>query len=301
MFDRLYVVGIGLIGGSVALAARAAGLCTSVIGADVDPANLDLAQQGKVIDSAVRWVAGDSVPSAVAPFTVGDRDVVCLAIPVGQTEAVLRQLAPGWNANALYTDAGSTKATVIEAARAVFGRVPANFIPAHPVAGAEQSGVAAACADLFQHRRVLVTPVLANSLELVEAACAFWRGMGALVETMDATHHDHVLAATSHVPHLLAFALVDLLGRRDETVDVFRYAAGGFRDFTRIASSDPVMWRDICLANHGEIAAWLRQYQAELGQLVELLEQQDGAALFELFVGAREARQRFLNLLEGAS
>jgi prephenate dehydrogenase len=180
----------------------------------------------------------------------------------------------------------------------VFGAVPGNLVPAHPIAGAENSGVEAALPDLFLGRRLIITPLSQTESAALNKIQTFWERMGALVSVMRADHHDAVLAATSHLPHLLAFALVDMLGRQDEQCEIFKYAAGGFRDFTRIASSDPTMWRDICTANKDQLIPLLHQLKAELDKIEQLLVENDGQRLFETFSYARNARQRFLDQLE---
>jgi len=180
----------------------------------------------------------------------------------------------------------------------VFGEIPKNLIPAHPIAGAEQSGVNASVDDLFVGKRLIITPTETSSAKALQAVQGFWEKLGSVVSIMDAKHHDGVLAATSHLPHLLAFALVDMLGRKDEQSDIFKYAAGGFRDFTRIASSDPTMWRDICLANKDELVALLEEFKIQLGSIQNDLQSQDAQQLFQTFSYARNARQRFLDQFE---
>lgn len=290
MFDRLCVIGVGLIGGSIAKAARQRGLCRSVVGLgrEADAANLREAQRQGVIDSYLHDAAA-ALPGA---------DLVIIAAPVGSFEAIFAMLKPHWPAAAVVTDVGSTKANIVAAAEAVFGSVPRNFVPGHPIAGAEKSGVGAAQADLFQHKRCILTPVPATDAAAVQIVRHFWEQLGASVSLMDVAHHDSVLAATSHLPHILAYALVDLLGRKDEQVEIFKYAAGGFRDFTRIASSDPSMWRDICMANRQEIAPLLLQLGEEIKTLASLLEHGESEQLFEVFSYAKNARQRYLDQLE---
>jgi prephenate dehydrogenase len=180
----------------------------------------------------------------------------------------------------------------------VFGKVPGNFVPAHPIAGAEKSGVSAAKADLFTHKRLILTPTHETSTTAVNKLRQFWEKMGSTVSIMDVDHHDEVLAATSHLPHILAYALVDLLGHKDEKEEIFKYAAGGFRDFTRIASSDPVMWMDICMANRNKLIPLIKQYQNGLEQIMTMLENKQSQQLFDTFTQAKNARQRFLDQFE---
>lgn len=288
MIERLCIVGVGLIGGSVARAARRAGLCRRIVGVDANPANLQRALALRVIDQGIADIA-EAAKGA---------DMVLIAVPVRATEAVLAALKPVWNAKSIYTDAGSTKINVVDTARRIFGEMPGNFVPGHPIAGAECSGVDAAHPDLFRHKRVILTPTAETNPEALKHVAGLWRDLGAEVAEMEPLRHDQVLAATSHLPHVTAFALVDMLGREDETETIFRYAAGGFRDFTRIASSDAAMWRDICLANRGPILQRIEGLRQELADVAALVENEDGEALLQLFQRAKAARQRFLDLYE---
>lgn len=288
MIDRLCIIGVGLVGGSLGRAVRKAGLCRHIIGVDADPANLQRAQALHVIDQGYSDVATGAK----------DADVVLIAVPVRATQAVLAALQPVWRPQAVYTDAGSTKLSVVDAACQVFGSMPANFVPGHPIAGGERSGVDAAHPDLFKGKRIILTPMAETDAAAVVRVANLWRGVGADVAEMEPLRHDQVLAATSHLPHLAAFALVDMLGREDETEAIFRYAAGGFRDFTRIASSDAAMWRDICLANRAPILQRIDGLRQELAEVAALIENEDGDALFALFQRAKAARQRFLELFE---
>ncbi len=285
MLERLCIIGVGLIGGSVARAARAFGLARQIIGVDRSPETLRQAQALGVVDAGCVSAAEGA----------READGVVIATPVGKMQAVFEALAPVWSEQAFYTDVGSTKASVVEAAQAGLGRVPGNFVPAHPIAGRELSGVGAAVADLFQGKRVILTPLPETDVRVLERVREFWRGLGAEVHAMSVAHHDHVLAATSHLPHVVAYALTHLLGRKDEKDEIFRYAAGGFKDFTRIASSDPEMWADICLANAGEILALLRRFEQELMAFGDLIGCGDRQAVLDYFGEARAARQRFLD------
>jgi prephenate dehydrogenase len=286
--ECLCIVGVGLIGGSFALAARRAGLFARIVGVDADHGNLARALEMGVIDAA----HADPAEGAA------DADVVLLAVPVGAYESLFRALQAAWSERTIYTDAGSTKGSVLDAARRVFGSVPGNFVPGHPIAGAEKSGVTAAGAELFHRKRVILTPASETDPEALSRVAELWRALGAEVAEMSAERHDRLLAGTSHLPHVAAFALTHLLGREDEQEDIFRYAAGGFRDFTRIASSDPVVWRDICLANREAILERIEDLRGELAHIAGLIERGDGAALQEVFAGANAARQRFLELFE---
>jgi len=290
MFNRLCIIGVGLIGGSVARAARNNGLsgCIVGFGREQDRQNLEAAKRLGVIDDFF---------FDIEPALQGT-DIVVVAVPVGAVESVFTLLKPYWSNGCIYSDVGSTKSNVISAAERVFGIMPGNLVPAHPIAGAENSGVEASLPDLFLRRRLIITPNDRTDTAALNKLQTFWERMGALVSVMSAEHHDVILAATSHLPHLLAFALVDMLGRQDEQCEIFKYAAGGFRDFTRIASSDPTMWRDICTANKDQIIPLLHQLKSELDKIERMLAENDGRRLFETFSYARNARQRFLDQLE---
>ena len=278
---RVCIVGSGLIGGSLAMALKQAGAVGEVVGCGRHRATLQHAQELSIIDRF-------STDMAQA---VQGADIVLLSVPMLAMRGVLEQIQPALQPGVIVTDVGSAKQSVIDDARAVLGDKLAQFVPAHPIAGTEKSGPDAAFAELFAKRRVIVTPLAENSEADVARVVAMWECVGAVVECMSAEHHDHVLAATSHLPHLLAFTLVDSLARLDESHEIFRYAAGGFRDFTRIAASDPTMWRDIALANSVEIKQALKRYQAELEALQHDLESKDAEALFERFQRAQAARE----------
>jgi prephenate dehydrogenase len=279
---KLAVIGVGLIGGSFALALKQAKKVSKVVGVGRNAANLKLALERGVIDA----IAAD--PGTAAR----DADLVLVAAPVAQFPAIFAALA---ESKALITDGGSTKRDVIAAARKALGKRIARFVPAHPIAGAEKSGAAAAKAELFQDRRVVLTPLKENAKASVAAVEAAWSACGAKVSRMDAEEHDAVLAAVSHLPHVLAYALVHDVAKRNNSAQLFSFAAGGFRDFTRIASSHPEMWRDICLANRDRLLQELKLYANELGSIRRLLDKGDGAGLEKLFAAAREARDKWIH------
>lgn len=278
----LALVGTGLIGGSLALALKQAGAVREVVGVGRNPARLTLARELGLIDRAVDW------PEAA------QTDCILLALPVGETEAVLRQLVPHLKPGAVITDAGSTKANVVAAARAALGARFVDFVPGHPIAGSEQSGPGAARADLYQGRRVVLTPQPETRTEAVATVRALWEAAGAQVEQLEAEQHDRVFAAVSHLPHLAAYALVDELAQRADADTFFRFAASGFRDFTRIASSSPEMWRDIALANRDALLAELNAYLDALQTLRTAVVARDGQTLLAMFVRARGARENWL-------
>jgi prephenate dehydrogenase len=278
---RVCVIGSGLIGGSLALALKKAGAVGEVVGCGRNTATLQRALELGIVDHYSTDIAQ----------AVQGADMVVLSVPMLAMREVLAQLEPVLQPGMIVTDVGSAKQSVIADAQAVLGDKLGQFVPAHPIAGTEKSGPDAAFAELFAQRRVIVTPLAENSEADVARVVAMWQCVGAVVECMSAAHHDHVLAATSHLPHLLAFTLVDSLARMDESREVFRYAAGGFRDFTRIAASDPTMWRDIALANAFEIKQVLKRYQVELEALQRDLESKDAQALFDRFSRAQAARE----------
>ena len=282
MIERLCVVGVGLIGGSLARALRRAGAVGEVVGTSRREEHLRRARELGVVD---RY-------SLDASEAARGADMVVVCTPMGAMEQVFRALRPGLDAQAALTDAGSVKQTVFRAARAAFGRVPPFLVPAHPIAGTEHSGVDASFESLFDGRRVILTPGDAADPGAVDRVEAMWRAAGAETDRMDAARHDEILASVSHLPHLLAYVLVDLVAAGPG--DCFRYAAGGFRDFSRIASSDPVMWRDICLENQEAIADRLEAFGDRIGDLAEMVRQGDGGALLERFARAKSARDACL-------
>jgi len=283
MIERLAIIGVGLIGGSLALALRQGGACREVVGCGRNQANLDRAMALGVIDRYTHDPAE----------AVAGADMVLVAVPLGAMRAVFAAMRPGLSPETVVTDVGSAKASVVLDAQAAWGELPAGFVPGHPIAGTEQSGVEAAFATLYQGRRVILTPLATSGEQAVARVRAMWETAGAVVESMSVAHHDEVLAATSHLPHMLAFGLVDSLARMRDNDEIFRYAAGGFRDFTRIASSDPVMWRDICLANRSALLDMMARYKEDLRLIEDAIEAADGEALLEIFTRAKAARDRF--------
>jgi prephenate dehydrogenase len=285
LFEKVAVVGVGLIGGSFGLALKAARRCAHVAGAGRGAANLQ---------AALARGAIDSIEADAAAATRG-ADLVLVAAPVAQFEKIFLAIGPHLAPHGLVMDAGSTKRDVVAAARRGLGAKIAQFVPAHPIAGAERSGAGAASAELFRGKRVVLTPLAENPPEALERAAAAWDACGARVSRMSPEEHDGVFAAVSHLPHLLAYALVSDIAAREDAARLFGYAAGGFRDFTRIASSHPEMWRDICLANGDRLLQELRLYEEKLGEIGKILASKDAAALEKLFSEARVARERWLN------
>lgn len=284
MVNRLCVIGVGLIGGSFALKLKQLGLVTEVVGYGRSLANLKTAVEMRVIDRYESEISQ----------AVKDADLVVLAVPLGAIAACYQQIAPHLSASCVVTDVGSAKSSVIEHIEQVLGECPSNFVPAHPIAGREKSGVEAVDAELYQSHRVILTPLPQTSAQAADKVEALWQAVGAQVERMSAQRHDEVFAATSHLPHMLAFALVDMLNDHAELGNVFQYTAGGFRDFSRIASSDATMWRDIALQNASAISNWIKAYQLELDKLNQLIENGDGDALYQLFNAAKQARDQHI-------
>ena len=284
MIKHLVVVGVGLIGGSFALDLKQKGLVERVTGVGRSRENLENALQFGVIDAI-----GDDLATAAAKA-----DLIMLALPVGAMSAVFAELAPVLPPNCILTDAGSTKQDVIAAARASLGERIKQFVPGHPIAGAETSGAQAARTGLYIDKPLILTPLPENRAADVEVVASLWRSCGARLAEMDALLHDQVFAAVSHLPHLLAFALMDDLANRPHAEIYFRYAGAGLRDATRIAGSHPEMWRDISLANREPLLVELDALVEKLKSVRELVATQDGAALEQVFTRARQARENWL-------
>ena len=285
---RLAVIGLGLIGGSLARALRSAGAVSQIAGYDTDARQRRLALELGVVDAAP-----DSAAAAVA-----QADVVVLAVPVLRTAEALQACQAGLRRGAVVTDVGSTKQSVLADIAAACGAVPPWFVPGHPIAGTEKSGVANAVADLFHGHRVVLTPHAGQDPQALATVAALWTATGARVVEMDPAQHDAVFAATSHLPHLLAYAFVDLLARLDTRDEIFPNAGGGFRDFTRIASSSPEMWHDIVRANAGAVGRLLEQQIGELGDVLAMIRAGRWPELKALFERARAARERHLAQIE---
>ncbi|WP_439503654.1 prephenate dehydrogenase [Methylophaga sp.] len=280
MIRHLAIIGVGLIGGSLALALKKAGLVEQVTGYSRSQAARDEALALGIIDNTA-----ESLAEAVT-----DADMVFVAVPMGAMQAVFEQLAPHLKPQTIVTDGGSAKQQVIDAARKALGNNFDHFVPGHPIAGTEKSGPSAAFAELYQQHRVVLTPVAETNKSALEKVRQMWQQAGADVFEMEVEHHDVVLAATSHLPHVLAFNLVGMLAQREDCDEVLRYAAGGFRDFSRIASSDAVMWRDICLGNRSAILELLQQYRSGLDKIEQAIRQDDGDYLIDIFGRAKRAR-----------
>ena len=284
MIERLAIIGVGLIGSSLSLALREAGAVGEVVGFGRNAANLQRGVELGVLDRYETTLAE----------AVRDADVVVVAVPLGAMDSVLSDLSRCLGPKTIVTDVGSAKGSVIEAARAGLGPMLPRFVPGHPIAGTEKSGVEAGFPTLYQNRRIILTPIAETDPDATAVIEKMWQDCGAIVEFLDVAHHDKVLAATSHLPHMLAFALVHHLSHLNDHEEIFRYAAGGFRDFSRIASSDPVMWRDVCLANGPALRQLIDQYQAELNRISAAIDTNDSDELLKLFGRAKSERDSLI-------
>jgi prephenate dehydrogenase len=280
---KIVIFGVGLIGGSVALALKKAGSTAQIVGVGRSSESLQTALDLGVIDTATSDIA----------TAVKDADILLIAAPVAQTTTILNAIKPHLTASTVITDAGSTKGDVLQCAQEILGAQFNQFVGGHPIAGAEKSGVTAAMADLYTNKNVVLTPATATNPQAIQRVKTLWLTCGANVSEMSAATHDGIFAAVSHLPHLLAFALVDDIAARPNAEQLFGFAASGFRDFTRIAGSHPEMWRDISLANRTALLSELYAYQAELTRLQQLLECEDGNGLQALFERASIARNNW--------
>ena len=288
--EKVVVIGVGLIGGSFALALRNAGAVRHIVGVGRDATNLQQAIARGVIDEAEHDVAK----------AVRGADLIFIATPVGAMADIFARIAPVLKATALITDGGSTKQSVIDAARDALGTRISRFIPSHPVAGSEKSGAVAAGSALFRDREVILTPLAENAPADVERIRALWSACGARVVDMTPAQHDAVMAAVSHAPHFIAFAYMHAIGAGRDPIDMLTHAGGGFRDFTRLASSHPRMWSDICMANRAALLTELERFEQATAELRMLLQRQDAAALEERFTNARALRDAWVRIVPPA-
>ena len=290
MFKKVVIFGVGLIGGSFALALRRAGQAVHIVGVGRSLASLERARELGIIDA----IATD------AAAAVTGADLILVAAPVAQTEAILASIKPHLEARAIVTDAGSTKSDVVAAARKAMGERIAQFVPAHPIAGREKHGPEAALAELYEGKKVVITALPENSEADVETVAAAWRACGAIIHRLSPQEHDAVFASVSHLPHVLAFALVDDIAAKPHAETLFQYAASGFRDFTRIAASSPEMWRDITLANRDALLTEVDAYLVQLQGIRAMIADSDGAGLEKIYANAQHARQQWAAAIEAA-
>jgi len=284
MINKLAIIGVGLIGSSLSLALKQASAVGQVTGFGRNQQNLARGVELGVLDDFA-----DSIEA-----TVGDADVIVVAVPLGAMQQVFAELKPAIKQGAIITDVGSAKGSVVTAARAELGALFPRFVPGHPIAGTEKSGVEAGFASLFQKRRVIMTPLPQTDQDAISVIDEMWQHCGAIIEYLSVEHHDKVLAATSHLPHMLAYALVHQLSNLNDHEEIFRYASGGFRDFTRIASSDPVMWRDVCISNGDALVNLIEQYQQELDRVKAAINAEDADELLRLFGRAKSERDSLI-------
>ena len=285
LFEKIAIVGLGLIGSSIARGVKARGLAGEMVGYDLAPGVRSRAKELGFCDDIA-----ESADTAVV-----NADLVILAVPVGATEAAMKAIAPGLVRGAIVTEVGSVKAAVIRQVLAVLPE-HALFVPGHPIAGTEHSGPDAGFAELFDGRWCILTPCARSTAESVEKVAVLWRALGSAVETMTPEHHDIVLAITSHIPHLIAFNIVGTAADVEDVTqsEVIKFSAGGFRDFTRIAASDPVMWRDVFLNNKDAVLEMLGRFSEDLSALQRMIRWEDGAALEELFTRTRAIRRSII-------
>ncbi len=289
MIRRLCIIGTGLIGGSLARDLRRLGEVGEVVGSSRRAANLERAVELGVIDRF------DTDPGRAA----AGADMVVVAAPLGATAMVLERLRDAVDDHAVITDVGSAKGCVVAAARASLGPRLPRFVPGHPVAGTEHHGVDSSVERLFERRRVILTPIGETDATALDRVSAMWRTVGAEVMEMDVAHHDEVLAATSHLPHMLAYALVDTLGNMADRDEIFDYSAGGLRDFTRVAASDPQMWHDICLANREAMTGAIGRFRTRLDRLAAAIRRGDGEYVRTVFARAKEMRDGYARIDAG--
>ncbi len=283
LIDHLSIVGVGLIGGSLARALRKAKLVNRVTGCNRNEETLKKAIELDVIDDY----------SLDIKEAVSGADVVVIGTPLSTTEKLFPQIVASLKEGAVITDVGSAKGSVVDVARVVMGELISQFVPGHPIAGTEQSGVEASFAELFINHRVILTPLEETNTQALKLITDMWQAVGADVIDLDVEHHDAVLAATSHLPHMLAYALVDCLAGMQEREEIFKYAAGGFADFTRIASSSPEMWHDICFSNRNALLNTLDKFTDHINQIKKAIENSDSEQLLKIFKRAKQARDKF--------
>jgi len=283
LIDNLSIIGVGLIGGSLARALRKAKLVGRVTGCNRSEKTLKKAVELDVIDDYYLNISE----------AVKDADVIIIGTPLSVSEKILPKLADSMSANTVLTDVGSVKGGIVNVAKEVLAEKFSNFVPGHPIAGTEKNGVEASFEDLFVNHRVILTPLKETSSKAHKLVTQMWKSVGAQVIDLDVKHHDEVLAATSHLPHMLAYALVDCLASMQESEEIFEYAAGGFADFTRIASSSPSMWHDICFSNREALIRTLETFSSHIDNIKSAIEKSESDELLETFRRAKEARDKF--------
>lgn len=287
-FKKIVICGVGLIGGSFSLALKKSGYKYPILGFERSADVLARAHDLGIVDEV-----GLSLED-----TLKDADLVMLSVPVAQTGNVLKMILPYWHDNMIVSDTGSTKSDVVAMAREVLGKKVARFIPAHPIAGRETNGPEAAVDDLFVGKKVVIAALPENNRSDVEKIAEVWERCGAIIHHLSPENHDTVFATVSHMPHLLAYGLVDYVANHPKSDLFFQYAASGFRDFTRIAGSSPEMWRDITLANRAQLLVELDAYLKEIERIRDLVNQADSNGLEKIYSNAQQARMNWLNAIE---
>ncbi len=282
MINKITIIGVGLIGGSLARALKERNLAKVVFGYGRDQSRLEEAQKSNIIDAF----------STNIKEAIHDANIVVIATPVGTFKNILGQIEPLISSNVIITDVGSTKSDIVHIVSDVLGDKSSCFIPVHPIAGKERSGFEVSDSKLYDGKKVIITPQETNSPESIDVIDQMWKNVGADVDFMSAESHDNLLGMTSHLPHMLAFSLVNYLVDQNPNASI--YAGGGFKDFSRIASGDAVMWRDICLQNKNQIMNHLKGYQSTLDELLEAINDEDSEKLGELFTTAKKTRDSWL-------
>ena len=282
MINKITIIGVGLIGGSLARALKERNLAKVVFGYGRDQSRLEQAQKSNIIDAS----------STNIKEAIDDANIVVIATPVGTFKNILDQIEPLISSNVIITDVGSTKSDIVNIVNDVLRDKSSYFIPAHPIAGKERSGFEVSDSKLYDGKKVIITPQETNSPESIDVIDQMWKNVGADVDFMSAESHDNLLGMTSHLPHMLAFSLVNYLVDQNPNASI--YAGGGFKDFSRIASGDAIMWRDICLQNKNQIMIHLKGYQSTLDNLLEAINDEDSEKLGQLFTTAKKTRDSWL-------
>ena len=282
MINKITIIGVGLIGGSLARAIKSNNLANIVFGYGRDQKRLEVSKKEGIIDQY----------STDLKIAVDEADIVVIATPVGSFELILHELKPLVTKNMIVTDVGSTKSSIADSAKNILNELLSNFIPTHPIAGKEKSGFEASDAGLFLNKKVIITPLDINLAKSINTIKKMWEDVGANVDFMSSESHDELLGMTSHLPHMLAFSLVNYLVSQNPNASI--YAAGGFKDFSRIASGDSVMWRDICLNNKDQIINHIKNYQKTLDSLVEVIDNKNDVELEAFFLNAKKTRDSWI-------
>lgn len=283
MIEKICIIGVGLIGGSLAKALKKNHFVKTIVGYSRNEENLKIAKNLKVIDEY----------SLDIEQALTGANIIIIATPVNSFSAIFKLIKPYLTNEMILTDVGSTKGSILKAAKNIFSSVPTNFVGAHPIAGKEKNSVTESEETLFQNKQVIITPLENTNKNALATIKNMWQQTGAIITTMDTAEHDKILAMTSHLPHILAYALIDDF--IENHPEAFKWTAGGFKDFSRIASSDAIMWRDICLNNSTEIIKQIKQYQSSLDKMILLIKNNEADALEKVFANAKSQRDNHFN------